>query len=101
MSKSFEKFFNLYKRQNRKRNPSFSTLIQAQSRTTRILKRYQVYFNYILFKYINHTKLRKLHKREKRNKQIAKKKQTNKLLHLLHYTSNNNADAHKNYRSAT
>ena len=36
MSKPFEKFYNLYKQQNRKINPSFSALIQARGDTTRI-----------------------------------------------------------------
>ncbi|CAF0961158.1 unnamed protein product [Rotaria sordida] len=36
MSKSFEKFFNFYKKQNRKINPSFTALIQARGETTRI-----------------------------------------------------------------
>ncbi|CAF2787510.1 unnamed protein product [Rotaria sp. Silwood2] len=36
MSKPFENFFNLYKQQNRKINPSFTALIQARGETTRI-----------------------------------------------------------------
>jgi len=36
MSKVFENFFNLYKNQNRKINPSFTALIQARGETTRI-----------------------------------------------------------------
>jgi hypothetical protein len=36
MSKPFENFFNLYKKQNRKINPSFTALIQARGETTRI-----------------------------------------------------------------
>jgi hypothetical protein len=36
MSKPFEKFFNLYKKQNHRINPSFTALIQARGETTRI-----------------------------------------------------------------
>jgi hypothetical protein len=36
MSKPFENFFNLYKKQNHKINPSFTALIQARGETTRI-----------------------------------------------------------------
>lgn len=36
MAKPFERFFNLYKKQNRKINPSFTALIQARGETTRI-----------------------------------------------------------------
>lgn len=36
MSRTFEKFFNLYKKQNRMINPSFTALVQARGNTTRI-----------------------------------------------------------------
>ncbi|CAF3678537.1 unnamed protein product [Rotaria socialis] len=36
MSRPFERFFNLYKTQNRKINPSFTALVQARGETTRI-----------------------------------------------------------------
>jgi hypothetical protein len=36
ISKPFENFFNLYKKQNHKINPSFTALIQARGETTRI-----------------------------------------------------------------
>ena len=36
MSKPFEKFFNLYKKQHQRINPSFTALIQARGETTRI-----------------------------------------------------------------
>ncbi|CAF2104406.1 unnamed protein product [Rotaria magnacalcarata] len=36
MSRPFERFFNLYKKQNRKINPSFTALVQARGETTRI-----------------------------------------------------------------
>lgn len=36
MSKPFERFYNLYKKQNHKINPSFTALIQARGETTRI-----------------------------------------------------------------
>lgn len=36
MSKPFERFFNLYKKQNHKINPSFTALVQARGETTRI-----------------------------------------------------------------
>jgi hypothetical protein len=36
MSKPFETFFNLYKKQNHRINPSFTALIQARGETTRI-----------------------------------------------------------------
>ncbi|UJR35337.1 hypothetical protein I4U23_028098 [Adineta vaga] len=36
MSKPFERFYNLYQKQNRKINPAFTALIQARGETTRI-----------------------------------------------------------------